>query len=99
MKLDFVPLQFIPVLIITIVTNPVIADIDWPEYSQGCRDDAGPPYLDDEPGTYYHEGSAAYPVLINGKCAEPMKDACNRRPDAKTAYLEGPISCGDKGWY
>mmetsp|Transcript_38960 Transcript_38960/g.93324 ORF Transcript_38960/g.93324 Transcript_38960/m.93324 type:complete len:367 (-) Transcript_38960:175-1275(-) len=75
------------------------ADINWPVYSQQCADDAGPPYMDDEPGTYYHAGSAAYPVLNDRECAEPLKDACAQRPDFKTAYLEGPISCGNNGWY
>mmetsp|Transcript_16865 Transcript_16865/g.37842 ORF Transcript_16865/g.37842 Transcript_16865/m.37842 type:complete len:354 (+) Transcript_16865:244-1305(+) len=55
--------------------------------------------MDDEPGTYYHAGSAAYPVLNDRECAEPLKDACAQRPDFKTAYLEGPISCGNNGWY
>ena len=40
-------------------------------------------------GTYYHTGSAAYPVLNDRECAEPLKDACDKRPDFKTAYLEG----------
>mmetsp|Transcript_200 Transcript_200/g.443 ORF Transcript_200/g.443 Transcript_200/m.443 type:complete len:371 (-) Transcript_200:858-1970(-) len=92
-------------------TTPLIlvsADINWPEYSQQCRDDAGSPYEDDVPGVPYHFGSAAYPVLVdadgNGgsgrrECADPIKDACNLRPDFKTAYLEGPISCGNNGWY
>ena len=65
------------------------ADIDWPLYSQQCRDDAGPPYADDEPGIKYHAGSAAYPVLENGECAQPLQSACSSRPDFKTAYLEG----------
>ena len=54
-----------------------------------CQDDAGPPYLDDEPGIKYHDGSAASPVLFNGECSDPMKTACASREDAKTAYLEG----------
>jgi len=77
----------------------VFADIDWPEYNQQCQDDAGPPYLDDEPGIKYHDGSAASPVLFNGECSDPMKTACASREDAKTAYLEGPINCGGNGWY
>lgn len=80
--------------------TPATADINWPEYNQQCRDDAGPPYLDDEPGVKYHEGSGAWPVLTeDGECAEPLRDACASRPDPKTAYLEGPISCGGNGWY
>jgi len=77
----------------------VVADIVWPEYNQQCRDDAGPPYLDDEPGIKYHAGSAAYPIRLDEKCSDPMKSACDSRPDAKTAYLEGPIDCGNNGWY
>ncbi len=66
------------------------ADIEWPEYNQQCQDDAGPPYLDDEPGTKYHDGSGAWPVLLNdGTCADPLKEACALRDDFKTAYLEG----------
>lgn len=81
----------------------IAADLAWPEYNQQCRDDAGPPYLDDDE-TYgngkYHDGSSAYPILdSNGECAEPIKDACTTRPNKRTAYLEGPISCGGQGWY
>lgn len=79
------------------------ADIQWPLYSQQCTDDAGPPVGDDAenfgPNGKYHDGSAAYPVLNGRECADPMKDACNSRDDFKTAYLEGPISCGGNGWY
>lgn len=79
------------------------ADIEWPEYNQQCRDDSGPPYLDDEvtfPNGKYHDGSKAIPILLqNGDCAEPMKQACTDRLTPKTAYLEGPIDCGNKGWY
>jgi len=78
---------------------PVVADISWPVYNQQCRDDAGPPYADDEPGVKYHAGSAASPVLLNGECSDPIKAACVSRQDAKTAYLEGPIDCGNNGWY
>lgn len=67
------------------------ADINWPEYSQQCTDDAGPPFEDDVPGVKYHAGSAAYPVLVNGECAEPLQAACASRPDFKTAYLEGEL--------
>ena len=66
------------------------ADITWPEYNQQCVDDAGPPYLDDEPGVKYHDGSGAWPVLLDdGTCADPLKEACSLRDDFKTAYLEG----------
>lgn len=75
----------------------------FPSYSQQCRDDAGPPFLDDEetfgPGRKYHYGSPAKPILKNGKCADPLKSACDERNDAKLAYLEGPLQCGGNGWY
>ena len=74
----------------------------WPEYNQQCRDDAGPPFADDEDtfgkGGKYHDKSSAFPILQNGKCAPPIQKACETKP-IKTAYLEGPIDCGDKGWY
>ena len=75
----------------TIVYLPhASADITWPEYNQQCTDDAGPPYLDDEPGVKYHDGSGAWPVLLDdGTCADPLKEACSLRDDFKTAYLEG----------
>merc|ERR1712194_794124 len=55
--------------------------------------------IDDEPGVKYHAGSAAFPVLPGGECSDPLKPACASRTDAKTAYLEGPIDCGNNGWY
>jgi len=83
-----------------ILLRAASADITWPLYSQQCRDDAGPPFVDDEPGAYYHDSnSAAYPILQNGACPKPLEYACSARPNPKTAYLEGPIDCGDKGWY
>ena len=75
---------------LTSLFGTVAADIAWPEYNQQCRDDAGPSYLDDEPGVPYHAGSAAYPVLASdGTCAGPLREACGLRDDYKTAYLEG----------
>ena len=72
------------------IVNIASADIVWPLYNQQCRDDAGPPFLDDEPGVKYHDGSGAWPVLLeDGTCANPVKEACALRDDAKTAYLEG----------
>jgi len=71
----------------------------FPPYSQQCRDDAGPPFLDDPPNSLYHDGSEAVPVLKNGECAEPVRDACMSRGSPKTAYLEGPIQCNGNGWY
>ena len=76
------------------------AQSTFPPYSQQCRDDAGPPFLDDEPGVKYHDGSAAYPMLnADGSCAKPLQQACFDRGDKKTAYLEGPVDCGGNGWY
>eukprot|EP00586_Coscinodiscus_wailesii_P013061 CAMPEP_0172501762 /NCGR_PEP_ID=MMETSP1066-20121228/153256_1 /TAXON_ID=671091 /ORGANISM="Coscinodiscus wailesii, Strain CCMP2513" /LENGTH=253 /DNA_ID=CAMNT_0013276731 /DNA_START=53 /DNA_END=810 /DNA_ORIENTATION=- len=81
------------------------ADIIWPKYNQQCRDDAGPTYTDDEEafgpnGKYHDKNSAAIPVLRDdGKCAPPLQSACQSRPNVRTAYLEGPISCGNRGWY
>ena len=41
-----------------------------------------------------------YRVLLEDRtCAKPMKQACSVRPSYKAAYLEGPIDCGDNGWY
>jgi len=71
----------------------------WPKYSQQCRDDAGPPFMDDEPGVRYHDGSSAVPILQDGACAPKMVKACAKSPSNKAAYLEGPLDCGDKGWY
>lgn len=88
-----------------VVTAPIIrSDILWPLYNQQCIDDAGPPFLDDSEnfpnGEKYHDTSAAYAVLQpDGQCAPPLKEACSKRDNVKTAYLEGPIDCGDKGWY
>lgn len=80
------------------------ADIKWPLYSQQCRDDAGPPFVDDKDNFgrngFYHDKTAAYPVLQeDGSCAKPLQQACQDRPTYKAAYLEGPISCNNNGWY
>merc|ERR1711862_844026 len=77
-----------------------VKDIKWPLYSQQCRDDAGPPFGDNEPGKFYHDGSQAQPVLpADGKCPAPLESACKKRPTKKVAYIEGPVDCGDNGWY
>jgi len=89
----------IQVLLVSFTLALTDADFIWPEYSQQCQDDAGPPFVDDDPNEKYHYGSSAYPVLWNGQCAQPLQNACILHGDAKTAYLEGPISCGDNGWY
>ena len=52
-----------------------------------------------EPGKKYHDGSKATIVLQDGKCPSPLEGACNSRSTQKTAYIEGPIDCGDQGWY
>jgi len=94
----------LPVLFLLIgVFQCINADIVWPEYDQFCRDDAGPPYLDDE-GTFpgggkYHDTSQAVPILVNGQCAPKMRKACNQRPNIRTAYFEGPLDCGGDGWF
>jgi len=84
------------------ISQHVSASADFPLYSQQCRDDAGPPFADDEEhfgkGGKYHDGSFARPILQNEQCAPPVKKACDSRP-SKTAYLEGPIDCGGNGWY
>jgi len=80
----------------------LVGAFEWPEKNQQCEDDAGPPFLDDEPGKKYHDGQQVSPVLLSdGKCAKPIKDACknSKHGDAKTAYLEGPIACENQGWY
>lgn len=90
-------------LLFVYATHATASDITWPEYSQQCRDDAGPPFLDDSEsfnGGKYHDGSAATPVLpSDGSCPTPLKTACSNRPSIKTAYIEGPIDCGNQGWY
>ena len=90
-------------LSLSLLFSSIRADIVWPKYNQQCRDDAGPPFLDDEEtfgrNGFYHDKSAAAPVLQDGKCAKPLEQACRDRPTIKTAYMEGPIDCGNQGWY
>ena len=97
-------ISLLSLLAISLCIGSSYADIKWPLYNQQCQDDAGPPFLDDEetfgPNGYYHDKTAAYPVLQeDGTCAKPLQQACKDRPTYKTAYLEGPISCNNKGWY
>ena len=106
MRLSSSSLLLLFVLSITItltLLSPTNADITWPEYNQQCRDGAGPPFPDDEEtfnGGFYHDGSAAEPILeSDGSCPPPLTSACSSRPTKKAAYIEGPIDCGDKGWY
>jgi len=71
----------------------------FPSYSQQCRDDAGPPFGDDEPGTKYFNGKSATAVVgAGGTCPDPVKEACEEKP-AVDAFLEGPVNCGGKGWF
>jgi len=93
-------MKFTTFLLTAVVNSKlVLSQPSFPSYSQQCTDDAGPPFADDEPGTLYHDGSAAFPVLKNGNCATPIASACSSRGNAKTAYLEGPIQCNGNGWY
>lgn len=72
----------------------------FPPYSQQCTDDAGPPFQDDDvtygSGGKYHDGKPAMP--IGDSCPDPLKEAC-RTKSKKAAFLEGPVDCGDKGWF
>ena len=70
----------------------------FPAWNQQCRDDAGPPFIDDSEifGTNkYHTGKPAFAV---GDCPDPLKEACATKPKTE-AFLEGPINCGGKGWF
>ena len=70
----------------------------FPLYNQQCRDDAGPPFLDDSEtfgNRKYHNGKPAFAV---GDCPDPLKGACATKPKTE-AFLEGPIDCGGKGWF
>lgn len=81
----------------------------WPKYSQACRDDAGPffPDNDDRPNRYHDEYQSEAVLKDDGTCADPIKAACEAHAEggqvtkkvAKTAYLEGPLQCGGKGWF
>jgi len=70
----------------------------FPAYNQQCRDDAGPPFLDDSEtfGTNkYFDGKPAQAV---GDCPSPLTEACAGKPKT-AAFLEGPIDCGGRGWF
>lgn len=70
----------------------------FPAYNQQCRDDAGPPFLDDSEtfGTNkYFDGKPAQAV---GDCPSPLSEACASKPKT-AAFLEGPIDCGGRGWF
>mmetsp|Transcript_62 Transcript_62/g.150 ORF Transcript_62/g.150 Transcript_62/m.150 type:complete len:255 (-) Transcript_62:547-1311(-) len=92
-------------ILVLLLSHPFVSaqKFVWPEKNQQCADDAGPPYLDDKPGKKYHDVyPKVSPVLLpDGSCADPLKEACGAEMhgDAKTAYLEGPVSCNNEGWY
>jgi len=72
----------------------------FPPYSQQCRDDAGPPFMDDietfgPNNKKYFEGK---PATAIGDCPDPLKGACATK-EKVAAFLEGPVDCGGKGWY
>jgi len=71
--------------------------------NQQCRDDAGPPWTDDTEnypsGEQYHTSSPAQPLLpASGECPSPLASACASK-GTKAAYIDGPIDCGDRGWF
>ncbi|CAJ1960660.1 unnamed protein product [Cylindrotheca closterium] len=81
-----------------------LASTTFPLYSQQCDRDEGPRVENDADtfgsGVKYHNDSPAFPVLLSGgKCADPLKAACSIRNDPKLAYMEGPIDCGDNGFF
>jgi len=65
--------------------------------NQQCADDAGPPWMDDGPTPYY-KGFAAKPKLPGGQCPSPLRAACEAK-GVLSAFHNGPISCGGKGWF
>ena len=68
------------VLLGAITNLPVsTADVVQSEYFQQCQDDTGPPFVDDEPGVKYYEGSGAFPVLLeDGTCLEGVAQTCRK---------------------
>jgi len=71
----------------------------FPAYNQQCRDDAGPPFMDDgeifgATGKYHNNK----PAIAVGDCPEPLAEACATKPKIE-AFLEGPVNCGSSGWY
>jgi len=75
----------------------------FPKENQQCRDDAGPPFTDDEdtfPGSFYWSSSNAKTVLNpDGSCPGPLAGACQTRANPLQAALEGPIECASGGWF
>lgn len=78
--------------------------VKHPSYDQMCQDDAGPPWVDEEEaygrGKRYHTDSKAIPLLkSDGTCPDPLQQACAMQSNPLTAFLEGPVQCGGKGWF
>lgn len=66
--------------------------------NQQCTDDAGPPWMDDSNIAYY-VGFAAEPKLgADGTCPGPLAGACAEK-GALAAFHDGPVDCGDRGWF
>jgi len=66
--------------------------------SQQCRDDAGPPWSDDE-GAAYYEGQPNRAVLNStGICPTPLAEACKSK-GVLAAHMDGPIKCNGNGWH
>ena len=78
-------------------TEPVLRHPEGP--AQHCRDDAGPPWDDDEDN--FPKGKAYFdktPAEPRGECPGPLEAACAKK-GKKAAFLDGPIDCGKKGWF
>lgn len=66
--------------------------------SQQCRDDAGPPYEDDEGDAYYQNSKAVAVLNSSGICSSPVNAACEKK-GVLAAHLDGPVDCGGRGWH
>jgi len=66
--------------------------------NQQCRDDAGPPWVDDGETAYYVGFSAKPKLLGNGECPLPLRSSCEKK-GALAAFHDGPVNCGGKGWF
>lgn len=81
--------------------SAIIATVEggFPEGpNQQCRDDAGPPWVDDGDVAYY-VGWPNRPILpASGECPAPLAGACETKTKL-AAYMDGPIDCGGKGWF
>lgn len=83
--------------------------------SQQCRDDAGPPWVDDAetfPYRRYHDSTPAVPLATGAcvGCANPVHSedpsdcveplmAACAEKGVKAAFLDGPVDCGRQGWF